>query len=149
MCWNVISEAKLGVRAAKVLILNPFWVRVKVQFVTLTHRTSFSAGYFPKLPMLIPWPGPQVTPVMFIFVVPGPKETQSSPVAMCVLVIVMAFEFPMWTPSVLGLLPGAVMWTLSMLTVSQFTTPMWNFLLLIELMPSIEALFTNWSFNDC
>lgn len=44
---------------------------------------------------------------------------------------------------------GVVMWTLSMLTVAQLSNPMCNFLLFTELMPWIEVLVMDWSFNDC
>lgn len=134
MPWNVIVDTAPGGEGPNVLILNPFWVLVRVQLVTVMERTSFSAAYFPKLPMLIPWPGPQVTPVMFIFVAPSPIEMQSSPVAMSALDIMTLSETPMWIPSVLGLLPGAVMWTLLMVTFWQPFKFKWNFLLLTECM---------------
>ncbi|RVW95092.1 hypothetical protein CK203_025557 [Vitis vinifera] len=36
-------------------------VLVRVQFLTLMPTTGSSLGYFPRLPTLVPWPGPQVT----------------------------------------------------------------------------------------
>uniref|UniRef100_A0A6N2MR69 Uncharacterized protein n=1 Tax=Salix viminalis TaxID=40686 RepID=A0A6N2MR69_SALVM len=44
-------------------ILTPFAVFEMVQFLTNIPETGFSLGYLPKLPTLMPCPGPHVTPV--------------------------------------------------------------------------------------
>lgn len=149
MPWKVIVDARPGGEGPNDLILSPFRVLVKVQLVTVIDLTSFSPGYFPKLPMLIPWPGPQLTRVMFIFVTPSPIEMQSSPVAILTSEILTLSEPPRWIPSVLGLLPGAVMLTLVMVTPWQLSTFKWNFLLSTECMSRIPTFFTDSSFNDC
>ncbi|KAM2039230.1 hypothetical protein ACFX1T_012694 [Malus domestica] len=69
--------------ADHVLILTPLDVLVKVRFVTLFPTTGSSFEYLPRLPMLMPWPGPQVTLVMVLSLFPLPIETQSSPVPVC------------------------------------------------------------------
>uniref|UniRef100_A0A6N2MID2 Uncharacterized protein n=1 Tax=Salix viminalis TaxID=40686 RepID=A0A6N2MID2_SALVM len=51
-----------------------------VQFLTNIPETGFSLGYLPKLPTLMPCPGPHVTPVTCSSSVPSPTEIQSSPV---------------------------------------------------------------------
>ncbi|PKI31016.1 hypothetical protein CRG98_048592, partial [Punica granatum] len=56
------SETDPGYEAGQVLTLTPFWVLVRVQFLTQNPETGSSAWYFPKLPTLIPWPGPHFTP---------------------------------------------------------------------------------------
>ncbi|GER48275.1 mitochondrial transcription factor 1 [Striga asiatica] len=103
---------------AHVLILTPFSVPSKVQFFKVTSATFPSPSYFPRLPMLIPCPGPHHTPVTFTPVHPSPIDTQSSPVPIIESVIRVLLERAMWTPSVLGLSPGAHMCTCSTCTLS-------------------------------
>lgn len=50
---NTIAEARLAPDAANVLILAPFVVPIKVQFVTRTPLTSISFGNLPRLPTLL------------------------------------------------------------------------------------------------
>lgn len=139
----------LGGDGAHVLILTPFRVLLRVQFGTVMPSTSFSSGYFPKLPMLIPWPGPHVMPEMSMFVVPGPNDMQSSPVAMFTLLIRTLFDELTWIPSVLGLSIGANidMWLITM--PSQLFTWRWNISLFFEVIPSIDEFLTNFNFKDC
>jgi hypothetical protein len=63
--------------------------------LTRTCSTASSFGYFPKLPTLIPWPGPQFTFRTVICLLPSPNETQSSPVAMFVLKTFTSVDLPM------------------------------------------------------
>ena len=102
-----ISDAEPGVEAGQVLILTPFVVPVMVQSLTKIPDTGSSAFHFPRLPTLMPWPGPQVTPWMITFLLPSPRETQSSPVLMFELRILTPFDRPMWIPSVFKLVSGA------------------------------------------
>ena len=103
-----ISEAVPWWEAGHVFTLTPFWVLVRVQFLTLMPTTGSSLGYFPRLPTLMPWPGPQVTLWILICSLPSPIETQSSPVSMVESVILIPEERPMWIPSVLRLSCGAL-----------------------------------------
>ena len=81
--------------AGHVFTLTPFWVLVKMQFLTLMPTTGSSLGYFPRLPTQMPWPSPQV--ILWILICPLPSliETQSSPVSMAELVISIPEERPM------------------------------------------------------
>jgi hypothetical protein len=117
-----------------VLILTPFNVSVRVQPITLIPDTGSSFGYFPRLPMLMPWPGPQVTFVIVTSLLPSPREIQSSPVAMFVSVMLIPDERPMWIPSVFALSPGAVMVTCWNMRFLHPKTLMWKFLLFSDLM---------------
>ena len=105
-----VAEPEVGLEG-HVLILTPFVVSVRVQPITLIPDTGSSFVYFPRLPMLMPWPGPQVTLLIVTSWLPSPMEIQSSPVAMFVSVMLIPDERPMWIPSVFGLSPGAVMVT--------------------------------------
>ena len=73
----------------------------------------------------MPWPGPHLMSLMSTSVVPGPKETQSSPVPMVVLRMLTWREWLTWMPSVLGLVPGAVIDRRDILTSLQCSTDMW------------------------
>ncbi|KAL6329054.1 hypothetical protein AAG906_007344 [Vitis piasezkii] len=68
---------------------------LRVQFLTLMPTTGSSLGYFPRLPTLMPWPGPQVTLWILICSLPSPIETQSSPVSMVESVILIPEDRPM------------------------------------------------------
>lgn len=92
----------------QVLILTPLSVLFNVHCLTKKPSTGSSPGYFPKLPTLIPCPGPHVTLKTVICLLPSPKEMQSSPVAMLEWVMFTWVDFPMWIPSVLGLVAGAL-----------------------------------------
>jgi len=56
-----ISEAVPEGEVGQVLILTPFFVLLRVAPITLIPETGCSFSYLPRLPMLMPWPGPQVT----------------------------------------------------------------------------------------
>ena len=84
-----ISEATPGGEEGHVLILTPFFVLLSVAPVTLIPETGCSLLYFPRLPMLIPWPGPQVTWLAETSWFPSPMEMQSSPVPILALVMVI------------------------------------------------------------
>ena len=106
-----MSEAIPGGEAGHVFLLTPFSILLRVPPITPIPETGYSFWYFPRLPTLIPWLGPQVTWLIVTSWVPSPMEMQSSPVPILALVMVMLDERLMWIPSVLGLFPGAVMVT--------------------------------------
>ena len=127
-----ISEAIPGGEAGHVLILTPFIVLLKVLKVppiTLIPKAGCSFWYLPRLPKLIPWPGPQVTWLTVTSSVPSPMEMQSLPIPILALVMVMLDERPMWIPSVLGLFPGVVMVTCWICKLLHPKTLMWKNLL--------------------
>lgn len=62
-----------------VLILTPFIVSCIVTSRTVIFETQALVWSFPRLPMLIPCPGPQFTLCMYTFEHPVWMETQSSP----------------------------------------------------------------------
>jgi len=80
-----------------------------VQFLMVTPTTGSSFWFFPRLPTLIPWPGPQVTLLIVIWLLPLPKETQSSPVAIFESRTLTLVDRAMWIPSVLRLCSDAEM----------------------------------------
>nr|POF20407.1 hypothetical protein CFP56_62338 [Quercus suber] len=82
-----ISEATLEEEEGNVLILTPLSVLLSVAPVTLIPEIGYSFWYFPRLPMLIPWPGPQVTSLAVKSWVPSQMEMQSSPVPILALLI--------------------------------------------------------------
>ena len=84
-----ISEATPEEEAGHVLILTPLSVLLSVAPVTLIPETGSSFWYLPRLPTLIPWPGPQVTWLTIISWVPSPKEMQLSPIPIAALVMVI------------------------------------------------------------
>lgn len=53
----------------------------------------------------MPWPGPHLMSLMSRSEVPGPTETQSSPVPMVVLRMLTWLEWLTWMPSLLGCWP--------------------------------------------
>lgn len=123
-----------------VLIRTPLCVLRNVQFVTETWETGFSPFRFPKLPILIPCPGPQITLWILTLRLPCPMEMQSSPVLMVESTILIPLHRPMWIPSVLGLSPGAS--TVNCLNV-KFSQPRrltWK-LLLFRVLMSLTKLF--------
>lgn len=134
-------ETVPGWEGAHVLTLTPFVVPTKVQFLMSTNDTS-SPAPLPRLPMLIPWPGPQWTPLIFMLFDPELKDMQSSPVAITESKISMWCDVPMWIPSVLGLSPGAdmVMFWIVMSWLAKRL--MWTFLLLIDVMSWIFEFVT-------
>jgi len=138
-CISVIGDVpgKLG----HVLILTPLSVFDMVQFLTRTCSTASSFGYFPKLPTLIPWPGPQFTFWTVICLLPCPNEIQSSPVAMFVLRTFTSVDLPMCIPSVFMLVAGAVMVKPSNVKLVQPKTLTWKFLLSFEVMSWIIECF--------
>lgn len=62
-----------------VLILTPFIVLCITISLTVMFETQALVLSLPKLPMLIPCPGPQFTLRMYTFEHPVCMETQSSP----------------------------------------------------------------------
>nr|GMC83169.1 Os01g0623750 [Ipomoea batatas] len=60
---------------------------------------------------LIPWPGPQAMFSIHKLELPGPMEIQSSPVPIWEFKIVTPDDDCTWIPSVLGLFPGAEIFT--------------------------------------
>lgn len=52
------------------LILTPFLVFLNMESLTMILVTFNSFGSWPRLLMLIPWPGPHLTLVMLIFLLP-------------------------------------------------------------------------------
>lgn len=127
-----MSVALPGVPAGQDLILSPLSVPVMVQFLIQIPCTGASFGYLPRLPILMPCPGPHVTVSIWTFLLPSPNEMQSSPVFMFVFVMLSPFNLPMWIPSVLRLVPGALMVTWSSLLLSQPNIFMWKNLLLVD-----------------
>ena len=123
------SEAVPGCESGQVLIRTPFWVFLRVQPLIFTPWTGSSFGYFPRLPMLNPWPGPHETLLMEIFLLPSPIDTQSSPVWMSELIILILVERPMWIPSVLRLFSSAMTLTCWKVKFVQPNTFTWNCLL--------------------
>lgn len=79
----ILVAALLPGELAHVLILMPFVVPLMVQSLTKSPLTSLSFRYLPKLPTLMPWPGPQLTPEIVTWEFPCPTEMQSSPVPKC------------------------------------------------------------------
>ncbi|PIN11476.1 hypothetical protein CDL12_15921 [Handroanthus impetiginosus] len=77
-----------------VFILMPLSVSLKVQFLTCIPCTSFSATFLPRLPMLIPWPGPHITFCMDKSFISSPMEIQSSPVPMTESVMLIIVSRP-------------------------------------------------------
>nr|CAB3468399.1 unnamed protein product [Digitaria exilis] len=141
LTW-ILEAVSTDLASSYALIRRPLLDFLSVQSFTVMSVTSFSSLYLPRLPMEMPWPGPQVTPVMLILVLPGPMEMQSSPQAMLVLMILTPVESPMWMPSVLGLSPGADTVT-SLITMSlHWNTFMWKNLELSRVMPDTSPLFT-------
>ena len=84
-----ISEATPELEEGHVLILTPLSVLLSVAPVTLIPKTGCSFLFFPRLPMLIPWPGPQVTWLAETSWFPSLMEMQSSPVPILALVMLI------------------------------------------------------------
>ena len=133
---------KLDGEDGHVLILNPLLVPVKVHCLTVNPLTSFSLAFLPRLPTLMPWPGPHNTLKMVKLVQPGPMEMQSSPVPMTELATWILVESAMWMPSVLGLSPGALILMESRVMSLDSKICMWNNLLSIEEMLLMVAFVT-------
>ena len=91
--------------------------------------------YLPRLPILMPWPGPHLTLSIVTSWLPSPREIQSSPVPMVVSVTMIPDERPMWIPSVLWLVPGAVTVTCSIVKFLHPKTLMWKLLASLDVMP--------------
>ena len=71
--------AKACINTCHVFILTPVIVSWNVVSRTVTLETQALVLSFPKLPMLIPWPGPQSTLCTYMLEHPVCMETQSSP----------------------------------------------------------------------
>ena len=135
--------------AGHVLILTPFIVLVKVQSRTLMRATGCSLKYLPRLPMLIPWPGPHLTLWIVTSLLPSPREIQSSPVPIVVSETVISFERPMWIPSVLRLVVGAVMVICWIFNLLHPKTLMWKLLGSLNVMPWITPFVMKSSLKVC
>ena len=98
---------------------------------------------------LIPWPGPHAMSSIHKFVVPGPIETQSSPVPIWELTMVTPVDAWTWMPSVLGLVPEAETLTPCSLTLLQPLMTMWNIWLLRDVNPIIFMFFELENPNVC
>jgi len=147
--WRFLKrkfETKFGSPGeGHVLIRTPLLVPLKIEFLTINPWTLFSPLNFPRLPTLIPWPGPQLTLLISKLKVPDKIAMQSSPVAMSTWWIFMWFDEPILIPSVLGLSPGALMLTRVISKCWTEKKLRWPILLLIDLMRvSLENL-TNWN----
>lgn len=135
--------------AGQLFTLTPFKVPEMVQSVTKIPSTGSSLSYLPRLPTLIPWPGPHVTLLILTCLAPSPIEMQSSPVPMFESVMTTPVECPMWIPSVLGLSPGAVIvkcWNVILLHPKRFT---WNSLLFKEVRSRMTVLLTKFKLKVC
>lgn len=75
---------------------------------------------------LTPWPGPQAMSSIQRSVVPGPTDTQSSPVLMEEDKMVTPVDIWTWMPSVLGLLPAALTFTCWIFTFRHALITTWN-----------------------
>ncbi|BAS71687.1 Os01g0296166 [Oryza sativa Japonica Group] len=109
-------------------------------FRTVTFATHALVPAFPRLPMLMPCPGPQVTFSMWTLSVPAPMETQSSPLETTVLVMRTSEVFSTWMPSVLGLSAGELMDRPSTRTPLQLSNRKWNSGLFCTLSPRTVTL---------
>ncbi|BAS76805.1 Os02g0130250, partial [Oryza sativa Japonica Group] len=85
---------------------TPFWARATRAPSRDTPSTAANAPPWPRLPMLMPWPGPQSMSRMRTAKLPLEMEMQSSPVAMRQDWMVTAVESATWMPSVFGLSSG-------------------------------------------
>ncbi|CAA0808665.1 Subtilisin-like protease SBT5.3 [Striga hermonthica] len=146
---NVMLDARLDWDGAHVFIRTPLSVPVNEQFATCTPTTYSLSWPLPRLPMLIPWPGPHATREMPMSRLPETMDTQSSPVRIMESDIRMASEEPMWMPSVLGLSAGAVMRSCVRRTLVQAKRLMCVFLLLTDLRWWTLELVTKSSLSDC
>jgi hypothetical protein len=81
-------------------------------------------------------------------VVPGPIETQSSPVRILAPLIVTPVDPCTWIPSVFGLFPGAFILTPCTVTASQLSITMWYNSLFIDVRPLIKTLLEFLSVSD-
>ena len=142
-------EATPVVEEAHVLILVPSLVPLKVQSFTVTPTTlSVTLPSPPILPTLIPCPGPQWTWEILMFLLPESIATQSSPVPILVLEILISSELPILIPSVLGLSPGADSLRLDMFKLTHPKSDIWAFWLLIDLIWLTIPFWINSSLND-
>jgi hypothetical protein len=97
----------------------------------------------------MPWPGPHLTRSIHKFFVPGPMEMQSSPVLMVDFIIVTSCDNWTWMPSVFGLSPAAMIFTLSTCTFWQPLNTIWNIWLFIDTNPCILILLELVNDNVC
>lgn len=148
MFSKTMFETEVEWEWAQVLILNPFWVPMKSQFLTTNPSTLLSWARPPRLPMLIPWPGPHLTLLTCTFFVPESNATQSSPEDIAESETVTLVDMPMWTPSVLGLFPGARILMSLIVMLWQEKMFMWVFLLLIKCIWCTREWFTKSNLND-
>lgn len=135
--WDAIEITEVP---SHVLILTPLFVLFNVQFLTIRPRTGSSLGYFPKLPTLIPCPGPHVMFRMTICRLPSPREMQSSPVPIFELIIFTLVDLPIWISSVLGLFSGALTLKFVNVILLHPKTLAWKYLLSFEFMSWIIEL---------
>lgn len=102
-----------------------------------------------KYKYLTPCPGPHCMPSIHKFFVPGPIDTQSSPVLMVLPVIVTPVELCTWIPSVLGLWSGALSLTLRTMALLQPLITRCATWLLIDVKPLIVMSFAQLNVIDC
>ncbi|BAT13439.1 Os11g0249700 [Oryza sativa Japonica Group] len=129
-----------------VLIRRPFCVPASDADSTVTFRTSPSPARPPRLPMLIPCPGPHRMLRMATPEVPGPTETQSSPVRTVALRTATSRDSATWMPSVLGLSAGAAIRTPWSVTPAQSKMETCTFLLSTSVTRFTDTLF-DWLIN--
>lgn len=149
MSSKCISSTNPWFGKGHVLIRTPFSELRNVQFITETSTTGSSPGFPPRLPTLIPCPGPQVIPLILMLRLPCPIEMQSSPVLMMESLILMLLLKPRWIPSVLGLLSGAVIVTRSKVILVQPKSPIWKCLLSKLVTSLTKLLLTLLNFMLC
>lgn len=101
--------------------------------------------WFVKVKYLIPWPGPQATFSIQRPLVPGPMDTQSSPVDIFELRMETMEDDWTWMPSVFGLFPSAETLTPCIFTLRQPLITTWNIWLLSDVSPEITTLLELWN----
>jgi len=89
---------------------------------------------------LIPYPGPQVMPVTVTLMDPSPIETQSSPVAIMLPIMLTASDRSTWTPSELRTSWGDAILMLRTVTLWESLMKMWKPIALTDWSPSMIPL---------
>jgi hypothetical protein len=150
MFWKVTFETTvLTGEFSHVFMRTPFVVPVMLLSLTKSPLTSFSYAYLPRLPMLRPWPGPQLILAMTRSEFPCPIEMQSSPVRIWVSTILTSVLASMWIPSVLGLVSGASSMRLLARNFLQPITAMWKNFGLSDVIFFTIVSFVPINFTDC
>jgi hypothetical protein len=97
----------------------------------------------------MPWPGPHATRSIQRLELPGPTETQSSPVRMAASYTATFVDLWMCIPSVFGLSAGASTVTRRTVTPRLCSTTTWNSSLLTDLTPSTTTFLAFEIVSDC